>query len=694
MGTVQNSANSSTISACENKISTGKPGENSQATGTRRQRRVINLDMQQIEPQDRRGRGTGGKSKDGARGANATRPFVFWDGEAVQDGAGYCLLGSSAGGELCAPNLSTVDCLDFILQTGADNPRAFHVGFAFDYDVNNILKDVPWVKLIILKHNTVVEWEGYEIRHIPHKSFTVSREGTSVRIDDTFSFFRSSFLRALRKYHIGTNDEHRQISDGKTDRPDFQFADIDEKIRPYWQLELKLGTLLMDKIRRMLNDQGIFIGQWHGPGALAAYALRTNKMGQHKKPTPKELSLPTRQAYAGGWFERFKVGVHDGPIYSADINSAYAYGLAKCPSLSHGEWQHIQSPSPSLVHKTRLGLFRLRLRPEGQRAFSAFMATSHGVPSPLFHRSDHGMHHPTYTDGWYWGPEAALVERHPDVEFVEAWLFHDDGSRPFAWVEDMFLQRLALQAANDPGELPLKWILASLYGRSAQRAGWDKRKLLPPRWHQIEWAGYITSLCRSMVFEAAVSSARNGGLISIDTDGVLSTTPFGPLQNGIGNQLGRWKLEEYSGIIYVQNGIYWLRGMDGTWKAPKTRGIPSAQIADPEIAIRALRTDGRIHIDRHNFVGYGAAMRGRRDQWRTWRDTAGTIDANFSGNRQHIQRLCRACRAGLSMAESLHDLAILPVGGESKPHTLPWLEPADTKLHDELQRELHEIVEW
>jgi hypothetical protein len=87
-------------------------------------------------------------------------------------------------------------------------------------------------------------------------------------------------------------------------------------------------------------------------------------------------------------------------------------------------------------------------------------------------------------------------------------------------------------------------------------------------------------------------------------------------------------------------------------------------------------------------------MRGRRDEWRTWKDTTGYIDAAFSGNRQHVARLCRACRCGLSMADSLHDLALLPVGGESKPHTLPWLEPKDTKLHDELQRELHVLTEW
>jgi hypothetical protein len=617
-------------------------------------------------------------------------PFVFWDGEAVTDGAGYCLFGNSEGHEICYPNLGTKDLLEFILDCGRQIGRAFHVAFAFDYDVNNILRDLPWTALIMLKETGQCQWNGYRLKHIPGKSFTVKKDRTTVRIDDCFTYFRCRFDKALAKYKVCSESELRDISAGKDNRAYFRWGDVDENIRPYWKLELKHGVRLMDKVRHSVNAAGISIGSWHGPGALAAKALKMHDMKEHMSPTLPEMLQAVRIGYAGGWFDKYRIGVYYGPVWTADINSAYAFALSILPSLRYGTWQHISLPDRSLPGSVRMGLFKVRYN----YGLSGYMATNSGIPLPLYQRTTLGrISHPIKNEGWYWNWEAALIASDPRYEIAEAWILDDDGSFPFDWVSEMYDTRLAMQAENNPAEKTLKWILASMYGRVAQRAGWNKKHRTAPAWHQLEWAGMITSICRAMIFMAAMPIAKQGGLISIDTDGVTSTVPFTSLPHGEGNQLGRWKVEEFSGIVYVQNGIYWLRDMDGNWLPPKTRGIPQGKIDDPQVAITAFQTGEPIRLDRHNFVGYGAAIRGRRQDWLSWQDSVYEITPGNSGGRQHVERLCPQCKQGFSLTETLHTVALVPSREDvSAPHRLPWLEAPNDELSRRIRMEM--MNEW
>lgn len=609
---------------------------------------------------------------------NAVKEFIAWDGEETQD-AGYCLFGNSKGVFLRSPNLDTADMLECMVDTADLYPNAFHVAFAFDYDVNQILKDVPWPMLATLRQQGHMKWQGYEIEHIPHKIFLVKKIGAngkvlrSIRIDDIFSYFRSRYDKVLHKYKISTVEIRDKITEGKEMRSDFHWKDIDF-IQSYWELELTTMVELMDTIRGDINEAGFFIGQWHGPGALAAYALREKGSVGHKKVTPDEVQTPVRIAYSGGWFERFKAGYHPASVYTADINSAYAYAFSMLPSLSKGEWHHVEKPHPDLVD--RFGVFHIKFSNP-----KLWAPTMYGLPLPLFLRGEKGdISHPCEGDGWYWSPEAKLAVKYLmnqglDCEITEAWLFNDDGTYPFSWVADMYEERLAMQAVGNPAEKALKYTMASLYGRVAQRAGWRRTKSAPA-WHQLEWAGFITSTCRAMIFEAAWPIAKQGGLVSIDTDGITSTVPFGEMRNGVSDKLGAWKLEEFSSMIYIQNGIYWMKDQNGEWLPPKLRGIPRAKM-DPEVAMNALRTDGKIKLDVHNFIGYGAALQGRRSEWRTWKTVPNgqVIDVANSGTRAHVPEFCRSCYAGKGLHECLHDMSLLHTKSYvSEPHELPWID--------------------
>jgi hypothetical protein len=629
--------------------------------------------------------------------------FIFWDGEECKD-AGYCLFGCSVYGQppdsltyVQVPFLRTRQMLDLILDVGARFPGAAHVWFSADYDVNWILRELSWPELITLAVKGKVEWDGYTIEHIPGKIFKVAKDGIRVRIDDCFSFFRQRYDKALYKYDISTGDIRQKISAGKDNRSEFYWTDIDE-IREYWGLELVTGCALMTKIRLMCLGAGFAgMNKWYGPGALAAYSLKQNKVTEYMAESPPKVKAAALRAYAGGWFERFQCGLYNGPVWTADINSAYVYAMSLLPNLAKGHWEYTRTNLVDRARSCKFGIFRCKWQVD----FNGYLRACQGIPFPLFHRDRDGtIKRPFASDVWLWNPEAANASTTPFATLTEGWIFIEDDpdDYPFNWVATMFDTRLAMQAAGDPSEKILKWALASYYGRVAQRKGWNKKSNAPPMFHQIEWAGWITSKCRAMIYRAAIDVAARGGLVSVDTDGIISTVPFIDLQNGEGNQLGRWKVEEYTDMIYIQNGVYWLGkggGYDAklgytVWEDPKLRGIPRTRLS-PDIALEALSGDGRIHLSRHGFRGYRAALHGHREQWRMWVDDDLTVSVLSAGARTHNRKTCRACARGIGLNEGLHDLA-LTVNRDrvSRPHRLPWIdgEDLDAKLQAMLAKEI------
>lgn len=168
------------------------------------------LEVTLVEPTRRQRNGE--RSHHSGEEENQTREFVSWDGEECKD-AGYCLFGNSKGLMVKAPHLSSEEMLSLIVETGRQYPKAFHVGYAFYYDVNWIVKDLPKIRIAVLHKTGKVTWKGYTIEHIPHKIFTVTKQDEAskkkirVRIDDVFTYFRTRFDKALIKYGIGTEEE-------------------------------------------------------------------------------------------------------------------------------------------------------------------------------------------------------------------------------------------------------------------------------------------------------------------------------------------------------------------------------------------------------------------------------------------------------------------------------------------------------
>jgi hypothetical protein len=628
------------------------------------------------------------------------REFIAWDGEGVNLSGpnlpqAYTLFGCSTGEHVSSDtHLHTFALLDFIIKIGQANPAAYHVGFAFNYDSNMILRSLSETSLRIIheKNNITLRHKesgySYYIDFLPGKWFSVTRRGAkydrkknphdkvTVKIYDIFSFFGTSFIKAYTDLVGPVPDV---VAEGKAARNDFASL-TSEYIETYWRAEIVMLRELAIELRARLYGAGLRINQWHGPGALASYTLKKHGVKAHMAQCPDSVRSAASYGYAGGRFEMFKLGRTTGPIYSLDINSAYPYGIAQLPSLSIGEWRRVEYPTSV----ARFGIYRVRLLP---RPGGTFLERA---PGPLFHRDKMGnISFPWITEGWYWSPEVANLKRlkSEQYEIIEGWEYVGGfkGERPFGFVEEAYELRREWKRDGNASQLALKLMLNSLYGKMAQRVGWNEEKRTAPAWHQLEWAGWTTSNCRAMLWDI-MSRIPRSELLAVETDGLYTTRD--PATLGITNsgELGGWEVEVYDEILYVQSGMAWLRKGD-KWIC-KRRGLDARTFSldDCRDYLRTLRAGGEWapYVGQTTrFIGLGAALAGNAPlklRHCVWQTVDREIRPGQGGKRVHISNQCAACTAGASAWDMAHDMSIrsLAYGAPaSNPHDIPWEQDED-----------------
>src|SRR5215469_3651652 len=250
-----------------------------------------------------------------------SKPFIGWDGEGynayrvgktgeIEIEHRYMLCGASTGHYVSGISLHSQEIFELMLYVRREHPNAIHVAFSFEYDVNMMLRDLESRYIAVLKATGQVRWHGYTIKHVPHKKVSLTKDGITITIYDVFGFFHTSYLRALAKFSIGNKEQLARIAKGKAARGIFNYSDLADVI-PYMMQELELLPLLMDDLRKACYDAGFYIKEWHGPGALASFALR--RMGAHAwhgKDDPAIIQTARRLAYAGGRFQDWLCGIY------------------------------------------------------------------------------------------------------------------------------------------------------------------------------------------------------------------------------------------------------------------------------------------------------------------------------------------------------------------------------------------------
>lgn len=610
----------------------------------------------------------------------SNKAFLGWDGEGITpEGVAtqnYVLFGHSGGQYITAESLNTKQCLDFMIQSKRDFPDHIMVGFAITYDAEMILKDLTPKHLERLHKQTRVRWGPYRIEYLPNKWFQVSMgtkdDKVTCKIWDVWSFFACSFVKAIRQYLPEENID--DIVSGKAMRRDFTTDQLKTDILPYWAHEVILLAKMMHRLRDLLYKANLYPNMWHGPGAIANYLNRTHNTKQAmNNDLPRGVMDAAQFAFAAGRIEQFKVGRIGQAIYRYDLNSAYPAAMTELPALT-GKWDYSTN-----VHKEdvqQYGLYYLE--------FSQLLDSTNN-PKPLFHRtrSAHILF-PAYTNGWYWGPEVLnVVNYYPSNTYnIKAgWILENTESRPFAWVGDMYEERLEMKRRGEQSQLALKLGLNSLYGKTAQRVGYDTYQKIP-KWHQYEWAGYITSRTRARLFEAAMLASEHNALIALETDAVFSMVE---LALPCSEQLGEWGYDTFEDCIYLQSGVYWLLNDKGDWQS-KFRGMdPETLTIDKSMTYLAeTRLDVNNVKDysaqtmkglmRHRFVGSKACLHtGKFEEWRNWKDECVQLMVGNSFKRTHVPAICETCLITPYANCMPHNLASVPPPTlMSYASALPW----------------------
>jgi len=255
------------------------------------------------------------------RSRNRLHPFWGVDGEgAGTDDKGrqpYILLAASGPGadehrivHRDGAALSVRDCLEFLLSLP---PEPILVGFAFGYDANQIIRGIGKIETL----NRILHppqgqygprstfWGDYAITWQPWQYFRVSRvdrsgrkpvvdKSTTRTVYDVIGFFQCSFISALEKWNIGTEQERAFIAENKVKRGDF--AGLTAEMIDYCKLECRLLASLMSDFREVCIATDTVPKQWSGAGWIAASLLK--KHGIPKRPlTANEAAL---LADAGG----------------------------------------------------------------------------------------------------------------------------------------------------------------------------------------------------------------------------------------------------------------------------------------------------------------------------------------------------------------------------------------------------------
>lgn len=704
------------------------------------------------DPKDVAGRVRKFREKQGKRRPE-NRRMIAWDGEGINlSGDGkpqhYVLFGCSARVDdpLMINNpeqdLDFYMIADYMLKTAEMFPRSFHIGYGFGYDQNMIIKSLRWTdKLKLYTNGEVWIRRGrgirYKVQWVPKKMISITkvigrgdaRTSSYIKVEDIVSFYAAPFVKAYEKTFpdIATDSTWQEILvRGKELRGQNKWENFPDILK-YWKYEILAMERLATGLRDLMWDNGFYLLQWYGPGAFANYLRRTYKLVDHEWGGKQE-NLPNdsvhtaiKCAYYGGHFEQFQGGHVRDTVYGYDINSAYPAAFCYVPSMAEGGfWQELlddDAAKDAIDPSSPMTVYYVRFKGRVPGQHSMFQTR----PMPLPWRDERGsVSYPPMVEGWYWSPEVKAVlesqrwnNEYSNLEITRAfrWVAANDTFPWKAMIEPMYERRLELKREKNPAEMVFKLGPNSLYGKMAQRVGYNEETFEPPKAHTLCIAGFLTSWCRAMILRI-MDAMDDDQIIAVETDGIYSTATPEQVQARwpdikFSKALGEWGMDIYDEVIYLQNGVY-LKLEKGEWAA-KTRGINASALTYERVTTYAEKCKAGeqwepMLIDNGNqFLGLGLAVLRSTDATGTvisakagrmhcvwYPDTKEIIPTGAaSSKRAHHPKFCNACKMGMSLNDGLHTLHIhmrghKGLGYKSHPYRLPWETKEKEQWRDQI----------
>lgn len=283
------------------------------------------------------------------------------------------------------------------------------------------------------------------------------------------------------------------------------------------------------------------------------------------------------QSYRGGMFESYQRGLIMQEIYDYDINSAYPYEMSKLPHWGNGRFMECSEPSsmketeygwyycefdcPYIPYADNLNPYTIEvLFKDFQKEFRKGVEHNDEITllddSPNMEKkvvSNPRILYPTGVRRQVVTKiEYDFMKRHNFYcEFISGieWLeFRDKYESPFAWVENMFKERLHYKyvTKEDMKQYSLKITLNSTYGKTAQLRPYKGK------FTNFFYASYITAGVRLRLAEIVHKYREH--VIYVATDGICLTCKVPELEIDK-MKLGAWGFTEYAGGLFIGSGI-------------------------------------------------------------------------------------------------------------------------------------------
>lgn len=524
-----------------------------------------------------------------AKNENGGRPILGIDGEGVGRRPHryvYLCASDASGGRRYEledrRGLSTFEIFSWLTHDVPSEVKLF--GYSFRYDATKIVEDLPDEAIGLLFREDLrhyrssegrdnwraIRWRGFRVNWFNGR-LSVQRGKRRAVVWDIFKFYQSKFAKALEDWNVGTPAELVRIRTMKERRAEFENADPEE-VKGYCRTECRLlaelGEKLLDAHRELadrleqakLGQKRLELRAYYGAGSTSGALLKAMGVREHIKKTPPEnwlLRLAIACAYFGGRFELSRLGAVRKRVYCRDISSAYPYAMCQLPCLACAHWR---TGKKKETLTARFALVEYTFRGDKRAAWA-----------PFPHRDKLGsVSFPVNCRGWVWAREfraglrlAGALGVAVDIGRV---LVLEPGCehRPFAWIPECYRMRVAL-GKDGPGVV-LKLGCNGGYGRIAQSKGGGGP------FSSWTWAGMITSETRAMLLDAIAAAEDPWSVLSVATDGILSTEPLelaAPLDSGtaelagpdgsiVRKPLGGWEDKDTyrNGVFLARPGIY------------------------------------------------------------------------------------------------------------------------------------------
>lgn len=530
------------------------------------------------------------------------RPFIGCDGEGCGErGEHRYALFRMGERELYRDGrrLRTPEILDFIVNQEEED--VINVAFAFEYDVSNILRDVPSVrshpdkpsrleKLLSIDvayltgqtnpyagHRwTWLSFDGFPdfgVDYLPRNHLRVclgekikltdgtfrriAKPGTIRTIYDTFGFFQASFLKSINDWEVGAKHWER-IKFNKANRENF--STITQEIRDYCAIECDLLAELMTRFRDTCHAAGIRPRTWNGAGKIASALLREHGAltGERlAEIVPAPVMAMAHAAYYGGRFEVTRIGRIGQRVFEHDIRSAYPAAMVTLSCLEHARW--VKTSAAECQRYLDTGI---------EATFVCPMRFEHPVSGYLnglpFRDPKGRLSWPRAGNGVYWSIEAQSAKRlGATITCRAGWRLETRCScpPPMQWVEELYEERRKLPRLQG---VPIKLGINSLYGKTAQRIG-------RPRYANPVYAGLITAMTRAKLNDAIAACPRQDDVVMIATDALYTIRRKAKVEEG--ERLGQWECKTYKSLFVVRPGLYWPPKPRGKAWRIKSRGL-------------------------------------------------------------------------------------------------------------------------